>query len=431
MQELLISLLIKVAVAASVASILSRSSRFLGLLLRDERTLVQNLQLCLIVSTACAAGSVLRLQTHTYVSADICLEASLLCGIVGGYVSGLVGGVICALPATLPVNGEYLAMPLYAAAGVLGGLLRDLAPEAEDVWRFSPFFDLSLWRLVRHKDNRARSVYHVVMLLALLALELLRLVGLRVFGGKYIFTLYSSGNHGVIAAVCATTAFTVAVPLKIWNSARNERLLEAKELLLAQARLSALSSQINPHFLFNTLNTVSSLIRTNPDKARQVVYKLSSILRRLLRKTDNFAPLRDEVSFIEDYLSIEIARFGEKLQFTKEIEEAALDRLVPTMLLQPLIENSIKHGLAGKLEGGTIRLTGTTRDEGDERRLLLVVEDDGVGIEEDRLATILQQAGIGVSNVNERLQVLFGGAYRLEIASRTGVGTRTEIEFPA
>jgi two-component system LytT family sensor kinase len=399
--------------------------------MREERTLAESLQLCLSISLLCSFGSLIRLQTHTYAAADICLEASLLCGIVGGYVSGLVAGVVCAFPATLPIHGEYLAMPLYAAAGVLGGLLRDLAPASEDVWRFSPFFDLSLWRLIRYKDHRQRSIYHVVMLLALLAAELMRLVGMRLFDGKYVFTLYPADSGIGTTAVFITTVFTVSVPLKIWNSARNERLLESKELLLVQARLSALSSQINPHFLFNTLNTVSSLIRTNPDKARQVVYRLSSILRRLLRSTDNFAPLRDELSFIDDYLSIEIARFGDKLRFLKEIDESALDCQVPTMILQPLIENSIKHGLAAKLEGGTVRLTGATRNEGEERRLVLAVEDDGVGIDEARLGTILQQAGIGVSNVNERLQVLFGGSYRLEIASRPGVGTRTEIEFPA
>jgi two-component system LytT family sensor kinase len=431
MQQLLIILLIKVAGAASIASILSRSSRFLGLLMREERTLAESLQLCLSVSVLCSFGSLIRLQTHTYAAADICLEASLLCGIVGGYVAGLIAGVVCAFPATLPGYGEYLAMPLYAAAGVLGGLLRDLAPASEDVWRFSPFFDLSLWRLIRYKDHRQRSVYHVVMLLALLSAELMRFVGMRLFDGKYVFTLYPNDSPVGTAAVFVTTVFTISVPLKIWNSARNERLLESKELLLVQARLSALSSQINPHFLFNTLNTVSSLIRTNPDKARQVVYRLSNILRRLLRKTDNFAPLRDELAFIEDYLSIEIARFGDKLRFSKEIDESAMDCQVPTMILQPLIENSIKHGLAAKLDGGTVRLSGTTRDDGEGRRLLLAVEDDGVGIDEARLGTILQQAGIGVSNVNERLQVLFGGSYRLEIASRPGVGTRTEIEFPA
>jgi len=429
MDRLLITLLIKIAAAASIASILSRSGRFLGLLMRDARSIGANLQLSLAVSLLCAAGSLVRLHSP-YAAADICFEASMVCGIVGGYVAGLVGGVVCSLPATL--SGEFLAMPLYAAAGVLGGLLRDLAPDVEDVWTFSPFFDLSLWRLVRNKAHRARSIYHVVMLLALLSAELMRYLALQVFDKRFIFTLYQrQSDLATVGAVCLTTIFTISLPLKIWNSARNERLLDAKERLLVQARLAALSTQINPHFLFNTLNTVSSLIRTNPEKARQVVYRLSSILRRLLSKSDNFTPLRDELSFIDDYLSIEMARFGDKLHFSKEIDEQAMDRLVPTMILQPLIENSIKHGLAAKLNGGSIRLSGQLRDEGERRRLQLVVEDDGVGIEEERLATLLEQAGIGVSNVNERLQVLFGSAYRLEVFSKPGAGTRTEIEIPA
>ncbi len=151
-----------------------------------------------------------------------------------------------------------------------------------------------------------------------------------------------------------------------------------------QARLQALTSQINPHFLFNTLNSVSSLIRTDPHQARLMVLKLSRILRRLLRKHENFSPLRDELDFIEDYLSIEVARFGEKLRFEKEVDAESLDMLVPSMLLQPLIENCVKHGLSSKVEGGTIWLR-TRRVDG---RLHLVVEDDGVGIPEAKLATV-------------------------------------------
>jgi two-component system LytT family sensor kinase len=429
MQQLLIILLVKVAGAASIASILSRSGRFLNLLLREERSLVENLQFSLSVSLLCAGGSLIRIYSHGYQAADICLEAGLVCGVVGGYLSGLVAGVVCSLPATL--HGEYLAMPLYAVVGVLGGLLRDLAPETSDVWRFSPFLDLNIWRLLRSKDNRQRSAFHILMLTAMFGAELLRLLGMRVFHPRHIFTLYVDQPSVGVALVFITTVFTVSVPIKIWNSARNERLLEAKERMLAETRLAALSRQINPHFLFNTLTTVSSLIRTNPDKARQVVVRLSNILRRLLRKTDNFAPLRDELAFIDDYLSIEIARFGDKLTFVKEIDEAALDRSVPTMILQPLIENSIKHGLTPKLNGGSIRLTGRLLLVGAASRLVLAVEDDGVGLEEVRLATLLEQAGIGVSNVNERLQVLFGSAYRLEVSSRPGSGTRTEIEIPA
>ena len=112
-----------------------------------------------------------------------------------------------------------------------------------------------------------------------------------------------------------------------------------------EARLAALTSQINPHFLFNTLNSVSSLIRTDPNQARVMVVKLSKVLRRLLRKHENFSALRDELSFIEDYLAIEVVRFGDKLRFEKDVAEDTLDMLVPSMLLQPLVENSIKHGL--------------------------------------------------------------------------------------
>jgi two-component system LytT family sensor kinase len=213
--------------------------------------------------------------------------------------------------------------------------------------------------------------------------------------------------------------------LKIWNNTRNERKLEQQHRLLMQARLQALASQINPHFLFNTLNSVSSLIRSNPTEARTMVLKLSNILRRLLRKHDNFAPLREELSFIDDYLAIEMVRFGEKLRFEKEVEPATLDMLVPSMLLQPLIENSIKHGLSTKVEGGTIRLKVHRAGS----RLRLMVEDDGIGIPEVKLATLLE-SGIGVSNVNERLKVLFENDYRMWIDSQLGRGTRIELEVP-
>ena len=130
----------------------------------------------------------------------------------------------------------------------------------------------------------------------------------------------------------------------------------AAAVALNEARLAALSRQINPHFLFNTLNSVASLIRLDPEQARQVVYKLSKILRRLLRQQENLTPLADELSFIDDYLAIEMVRFGDKLRFIREIDPATLDLLVPSMLLQPMVENSIRHGLSSKVEGGTIRV---------------------------------------------------------------------------
>src|SRR5581483_3448668 len=167
----------------------------------------------------------------------------------------------------------------------------------------------------------------------------------------------------------------VTLPLKVWNNFRNEKKLESQQLSLNEARLAALTRQINPHFLFNTLNTVASLIRTNPEEARRVIYKLSSILRTLLRKTENLSPLGEELTFIDNYMAIELVRFGDKLRFVKEIDPATLELLVPSMLLQPLIENSIRHGLGSKVDGGTVRLQSRI----EEGRLHLLVEDDGVG----------------------------------------------------
>jgi two-component system LytT family sensor kinase len=135
--------------------------------------------------------------------------------------------------------------------------------------------------------------------------------------------------------------------------------------------------------------------------------------------------LRDELSFIEDYLAIEVVRFGDKLRFETDVDEDTLDMLVPSMLLQPLVENSIKHGLSSKVEGGTIRI----RAHRTESKLNLLVEDDGVGIPESKLATLLDH-GIGVSNVNERMKVLFGNEYRMWIDSQPGSGTRIQIEAP-
>ena len=160
-------------------------------------------------------------------------------------------------------------------------------------------------------------------------------------------------------------------------------------------------------------------------RSRAVVYKLSNILRRLLRKHENFNPLSEELDLINDYLSIEMIRFGDKLLFEKDVDPATLDKLVPSMLLQPLVENCVKHGLSQKVDGGTVRFRSSLR----EGRLHLLVEDDGVGIPEAKLATLREQ-GIGVSNVNERLKVLFGSDYRMWIDSAPGQGTRIEIEIP-
>lgn len=426
LEQQLVPLLVKVAVAASLASVLIRSTSFQRMLMIEDRSMIQRLQMTLAFAGFLGAGVAIRLLSHnTYKGIDIGLEGSLVLGMVAGYVAGLTGGVLIALPAMFA--GEVMTMPMLAGVGVLGGLLRDIAPEKEDIWRFSPFFDLSLWRLFRRPQDMTKTAFNIACILAILFAEFLRLMTARLFPAG-IFSLYSTPEQPhplFLLAMFATTLFTTALPIKIWNNNRNEKKLEAQQRLLNEARLMALQRQINPHFLFNTLNSVASLIRSNPDQARTVVYKLSAILRRMLRKQDNFSPLREELSFIDDYLAIEMVRFGEKLRFEKDIDPATLDRLVPSMMLQPIIENSIRHGLSAKLEGGIIRLRSSVVDG----RLHVLIEDDGVGIPEHKLATLFEQ-GIGVSNVNERLKVLFGDDYRMWVDSRSGEGTTTGIEIP-
>ena len=420
--EYYFSLLAKLGVAAGIASVLARSNHFKSMLMRENRSLGERLKLGLWLSIVYGASVAARILSRNYEAVDLGLEGALLAGILGGYVTGLLSGILISIPA---LHREPLTLPLLAGIGLLGGVLRDLAPDPEEIWRFSPFPDLNLVRFFRETRNYQRTTFHLLAGVGILAAEFLR-EALR--GGGRIFSLYREEHHPQALptlALYATTLFAVTIPLKIWNNTRNEKKLEEQQRLLAEARLAALTSQINPHFLFNTLNSVSSLIRTDPNQARVMVVKLSKVLRRLLRKHDTFSPLREELSFIEDYLAIEVIRFGDKLRFERDVAEDTLDMLVPSMLLQPLVENSIKHGLSSKVEGGTIRI----RTERKGERLRVLVEDDGVGIPESKLATLLQR-GIGVTNVNERLKVLFGSEYRMWIDSQPGHGTRIEIEVP-
>ncbi len=423
--EHLVVLLIRLGVVAALASILVRSEAFKRMLLREQRTLTQRLLLSLSFASIFGTGVAIRVVTHSYAAVDLALEGSLISGLLGGYVTGLISGGLISLPALF--GKEFLALPLLAGVGAMGGLLRECAPDTEEIWRFTPFFDLSIYRFFKAQVDRYRAAFQIIFLGAIVLAEFLRSTIGHYFP-KRLFSLnpgWPDPHPMNLVAGYVTALFAVMLPLKIWNNTRNEKKLEEQNRLLMQARLDALSKQINPHFLFNTLNSVSSLIRTDPAQARAVVYRLSNILRRLLRKHDTFSSLGEELDFINDYLAIEMVRFGDKLRFEKQVDPATLDRLVPSMLLQPLVENSIRHGLSSKVDGGMIRVSSSLKDG----RLRLMVEDDGVGIPEAKLATLLEE-GIGVSNVNERLKVLFGSDYRMWIDSRPGGGTRIEIEIP-
>jgi two-component system, LytTR family, sensor kinase len=421
---ILVNLLIKLGVAAAVSSSLVRSKEFKSLLFREERSFRQKVYLVLWFSIPIMIGAWIRIVQGSFAASDISFETALLLGVMGGRWAGCLGAALLSVPALL--HGEWAAMPFHVLCGFMAGQLRAMAVDKDDIWSFSPFIDQGIFRLIRRNLPRPRLFdWQIMFFTTIVGLRLVQ-SELNRFFPRSIFSIESPDNFWVWGLIYAATVAAIGIEIKIFNSVRIQIKLEEQERLLLHARMEALQNQINPHFLFNTLNTVSSLIRFDPDLARGVVLKLSNILRRLLRKHEAFVPLREELDFIDDYLDIEVARFGrDNLQFIKSVDDEAQESFVPSMLIQPIVENCLKHGLAPKLEGGKIQLRATNRDG----RLHIEIEDNGVGISEEKMPHVYVE-GIGLSNVRERLRVLYGADFRLSIESKPGEGTVIRIDVP-
>jgi len=372
-------------------------------------------------------GVWIRISVKSFLAGDLSFETALLLGVIGGRWAGSLGGVLMGVPALL--HGEWAALPFDVLSGFIAGQLRAMALDKDDIWSFSPFIDQSIFRLIKRNLPRPRLFdWQIMFFTTVIGLRFVQTELVRYFPHS-IFSIESPGNWWVWAAIYAASVTAIGIELKIFNSVRIQIKLEEQERLLLHARMEALQNQINPHFLFNTLNSISSLVRFDPDTAREVISKLATILRRLLNSADSFVPLREEVEFIDNYLDIEVVRFGrDKLRVVKELDPASLDVMVPSMLLQPLVENSIKHGLSSMVESGSIYLRSRLADSG----LVIEVEDDGVGMAATQLAETesTRGAGIGMANISERLQVLYGDSARMTIDSREGKGTLVRIRLP-
>ncbi|GAA0122753.1 MAG: histidine kinase [Clostridium argentinense] len=195
-----------------------------------------------------------------------------------------------------------------------------------------------------------------------------------------------------------------------------------------EANYKALIVQIHPHFLFNSLATIASLCRTNPEKARSLILELSNYFRTTLKRNEDFISLEEELDFLTSYLNIERARFGERLSINIDIEDGLSHIKVPVFILQPLIENAIKHGILPKIEGGTMNLIIKEKED----NILFSVKDDGVGMSENKVKNILlyNNDGIGMKNVNERLKLLYGDKSKLNIKSALNEGTTVYFQIP-
>jgi two-component system LytT family sensor kinase len=418
-----VDLLIKLAVMALLAGFIARFGKFRRLLVIEQRGPREKLQFAAFLGGPFMLGVLARLVAH-YQATDLSLEVTVLAGLLGGTIVGLAVALMVSLPTLLIPHPELLALPMATFYAVAAGSARWLCPDKEEIWKFSPFFDLSLYRSIKQRFKHPALDWQVLFTLLCVIFEISRTLVGRIAHGR-LFYPYSA-HHSTQGLIVLTTLICVGLPVRIWNTTRIERRLQEQERMLLQARMDALISQINPHFLFNTLNTVSSLTRFDPDTARRVLLKLANILRRRLKAQVHFTPLKQELEFIDDYLDIEVVRFGrDKLQIRKEIEPETLDMVIPSMILQPLVENAIRHGIGPKIDGGTITLR-TKRANG---RLMIEVVDNGVGIPEQRRSEVFD-SGIGISNVRERLKVLYGQDFSLKIDSRPGQGTAIRFEIP-
>ncbi len=195
----------------------------------------------------------------------------------------------------------------------------------------------------------------------------------------------------------------------------------------ARAELAALQAQINPHFFFNTLNTIASLLEDDPEAAEEVLHRLAGLFRYAFKASDT-APvaLRQELEFTKNYLAIESARFGDRLRVEWDIDPESMDIAVPGLLLQPLVENAIGHGIAPRIEGGQVRISSRLVD----RTLHLDVTDDGVGIK-GRQEELVRD-GHGLGNVKRRLDAVYRGRGSLSLLHHPGKGgTVARLLLPA
>jgi two-component system LytT family sensor kinase len=425
---ILITLLIELGVAAAVSTSLARSNTFKNLLLTAHRTPRQTAWLVAMICAPLTLGVWVRVLVPNFLAADLSFETTILLGILVGPIAGMAGGAALAVPALL--HHEYWALPVNLVVAAISGAFGRFA-DPEDVWSFSPMIDLSIYRWVTRNLRRPHLDRQILLLLLVSGMQLGTSMLAQLYP-RHFFEL-NSREWWVEGLICVTAPIVVGIPLKIWNAVRVERKLEEQVRLLLEARLDALQRQINPHFLFNTLNSITSLVRSKPELAREMIVKLGNILRALLKDREAFVPFSDELAFTDDYLDIEVVRFGEKLKVVKEIAENTLHIVVPGMLLQPLIENSIKHGLEPRISGGTVTLRSRITDEG---RLMVEVEDDGVGMAPEReqgspvSGLTRPGTGIGMRNVRERMEVLYGNLAAVEINSRPGRGTKVTLLMP-
>ncbi|MFC8592233.1 sensor histidine kinase [Streptomyces atroolivaceus] len=247
---------------------------------------------------------------------------------------------------------------------------------------------------------------------------------------------YAPRESAVLARAAGEVARWVCVQLELAE-------LDRSRTQLIEAEIKALRAQISPHFIFNSLAAIASFVRTDPERARELLLEFADFTRYSFRKHGEFTTLADELHSIDQYLALVRARFGERLSVTLQVAPEVLPVSLPFLCLQPLVENAVKHGLEGaagprpydsvRAGNDPIRITISALDAGAEAEV--VIEDDGTGMEPERLRQILRgeggtSTGIGLVNVDERLRQVYGDDYGLVIETGVGAGMKITLRLP-
>lgn len=422
-QLLLINLLLRVIVMAGIASLVLGFRFVSNFVLGRSVSVMDRVRMGVLLAAIFIACVVVR--KFTYQGAmDLSLEGALLAGFLGGVWVGT--GVGAAIGAACWLFGEHVALPYYATAGFVSGALVTLLHARGEIWSFSlnPFSVVYnfIAQLSRRRFDRNFIPFIICVVFVSARYGLLR----RFLSRKLLYG-YIPADDFLTALDLAIVVYTLGIALKMASNARLEILLREEERQLIHARLSTLRSQINPHFLFNTLNSISALIRTDADKAREMTRQLAAIFRKSLDDSGDTHSLREEIAFIDDYLSIERVRFGEeRLVVIKDIDPLVNDAQVPIMILQPLVENAIKHGISRRVDGGVLRIGAKVAGKGIE----IEIENDGPPFEGCRLEELTAR-GFGLRNVIERLKIYSCGAGRFAIVPRGDGGVIVRLFIPA
>lgn len=333
------------------------------------------------------------------------------------------------------VDGLISAAQVHAMRTADGGVSWPdvLVPTLASAYLWVPLTMFALWSAARLPIERGRVVAPVAAhAAAALLVSLVRagaVVALNPLVGWYVAL---PPLPQLLATSLANNVIVYGLLVGVGHAVHYARTARAQQEQLARAQLLVLKSQLQPHFLFNALNTVSAYVREDPATAERIIERLGRLLRQTLASTDaQEVPLREELAALEPYLEIEEARFADRLCVRRAVEPDVLDAAVPHFVLQPLVENAIRHGIAPRAAAGTVEIA-AWREGG---ALCLQVQDDGVGLPAD--FTVDRDGGVGLHNTRDRLAQLYGApragdgpGASLDVGPAPGGGTRVRLRIP-